>query len=133
MLMHVLLCVLLYAALTVARAPTVWGTGKRSDGSNPFDAIQPKISANLSNQFEWPVFFYVVCLLLLMRDAVNILQTSLAWLFVVGRFFHSGVQIWASSIRWRGLVFTLNFLAVLAMWMLFFIEVVLNVPLNAPQ
>lgn len=38
---HVALTAVLYALLTVARAPTVWGLGRRADGSNPwskFDA-----------------------------------------------------------------------------------------------
>lgn len=61
---HVALAALLYAALTLARAPKVWGIGRRADGSNPFAAIEPRLSANLSNQFEWPLFFHVACLLL---------------------------------------------------------------------
>jgi hypothetical protein len=40
----------------------------------------------------------------------------LAWLFVIGRVVHSGVQILSANIRLRGLVFTINFLAVLLMW-----------------
>ncbi|GAB4193554.1 MAG: hypothetical protein Tsb002_24130 [Wenzhouxiangellaceae bacterium] len=42
----------------------------------------------------------------------------LAWIFVVGRFLHSGVQILTTNIRLRGMVFTINFLAVLAMWVM---------------
>lgn len=50
---HVVLTALLYVLLTIARAPAVWGLGSRADGSNPWAAIEPRISANLSNQFEW--------------------------------------------------------------------------------
>lgn len=49
---HVGLTALLYVALTVARAPSVWGLGRRPDGSNPWAAVEPRVSANLSNQFE---------------------------------------------------------------------------------
>lgn len=52
MAVHVALAASLYATLTVARAPAIWGVGRRSDGSNPLAAIEPRISANLSNQFE---------------------------------------------------------------------------------
>ncbi|NKW90772.1 hypothetical protein HGG65_14235 [Alteromonadaceae bacterium A_SAG4] len=127
MFMHILLCALLYVFLTLARAPSVWGVGKNKDGSNPFGYIQPKISANLSNQFEWPLFFHVVCALLIaLGEPISNSQVSLAWVFVIGRVLHSLVQIFTDNIRLRGLVFTINFVAVLAMWLLLFIEQVLG-------
>jgi hypothetical protein len=113
---HVALAALLYAALTVARAPSVWGLGRRPDGSNPWAAVEPRISANLSNQFEWPVMFHVACLLLIGQHVVAILPLVLAWLFVAGRVLHTCVQIFTSNIRLRGVVFTINFGAVLGLW-----------------
>ncbi len=119
---HVLLCTVLYAFLTVARAPAVWGVGQRKDGSNPFSNIQPKISANLSNQFEWPLFFYIAIVLLIATgEPIDSVQIYLAWVFVVGRVLHSIVQIFTDNIRLRGMVFTINFAAVLAMWALILI------------
>jgi len=112
---HVALAVFLYVLLTVARAPSVWGFGRRRDGSNPWATFEPRISANLSNQFEWPVFFHVACLLL-MQHQTGRLAVVLAWTFVGGRVLHSAVQILTTNIRLRGLVFTVNFLAVLGLW-----------------
>jgi hypothetical protein len=75
------------------------------------------VSANLSNQFEWPVFFYIACLALMMKELdSNIVFISLAWIFILGRVIHSSVQILTDNVRLRGLVFTINFLAVLAIW-----------------
>ncbi|GMM67170.1 MAG: MAPEG family protein [Pseudomonadota bacterium] len=117
---HIFWCALLYALLTVARAPAVWGVGRKVDGSNPFQNIQTKISANLTNQFEWPVFFHVLCVMLyLEQSAVTSTMMLMAWAFVIGRVLHSLVQICSSNVRIRGLVFTINFLAVIAMWILF--------------
>lgn len=113
---HVTLAALLYVLLTVARAPKIWGIGQRADGSNPWATIEPRISANLSNQFEWPLFFYAACLLLIQVQADSALAVLLAWVFIGGRLIHSGVQIFTSNIRLRGLVFTINFLAVLGLW-----------------
>ena len=113
---HVALAALLYVWLTVARAPAIWGIGRNADGSNPFARIEPRISANLSNQFEWPLLFYVACLLLM--PVADPLVLALAWVFVGGRVLHSGVQILTGNVRLRGLVFTINFLAVLGLWML---------------
>ena len=109
---------MLYVALTVARAPKIWGVGKRSDGSNPFVDVEPRISANLSNQFEWPMFFFAACVLLMLLDRVSGAALVLAWVFVVGRVLHSCVQILTKNIRLRGIIFTINFLAVLGMWVL---------------
>ncbi|RQP24945.1 MAPEG family protein [Piscinibacter terrae] len=113
---HVGLTAFLYVLLTVARAPSVWGPGRRADGSNPWTDVEPRISANLSNQFEWPLFFHAACLLLIQQQAVTSLQLWLAWAFVAGRIAHSCVQVLTRNVRLRGAVFTVNFLAVLGLW-----------------
>lgn len=122
MAVHVGLAATLYVLLTVARAPSVWGLGHRADGTNPWASAERRISANLSNQFEWPLFFYVVCALLLQRPVVGDWQIGLAWLFVVGRLAHSAVHVFTTNVRLRGVVFTINFLAVLAMWVLLVLQ-----------
>ena len=113
---HVAQAAFLYVLLTVARAPKVWGIGKRPDGSNPWAAIEPRISANLSNQFEWPLFFYAACLLLIQGNSESVVALILAWVFVAGRLAHSSVHILTTNVRLRGLVFTINFLATLGLW-----------------
>jgi hypothetical protein len=114
---HVALAAFLYVLLTVARAPAVWGVGRRPDGSNPWAGAESRISANLSNQFEWPLFFHVACLILL-QFQIGSAAPTLAWIFVAGRVLHSAVQILTRDIRLRGIVFTMNFLAVLGLWAL---------------
>lgn len=111
---HVALAALLYALLTVARAPAIWGIGRRADGTNPWARHEPRTSANLSNQFEWPLFFHVACLLL--RGPVDGVSIALAWGFIAGRVLHSAVQILTTNVRLRGLVFMLNFVCVLGLW-----------------
>ena len=113
---HVVLTALLYVWLTVARAPAIWGLGGRHDGTNPWAGVERRVSANLSNQFEWPLFFYAACLLLVQRGAVDETQLWLAWIFVAGRVAHSAVQCLTTNVRLRGVVFTINFAAVLGMW-----------------
>ena len=118
MAMHVALATALYALLTAARAPSVWNIGEAPDGSNPWSQVERRISANLSNQFEWPLFFYAACLLLLQQGTVSSIQVLLAWVFVFGRIIHSIVHIFTQNVRVRGIVFTINFIAVIAMWVL---------------
>lgn len=118
---HVVLTAFLYVLLTIARAPTAWGIGRRTDGSNPWAEIESRISANLSNQFEWPVLFYAACLILLDSHAGR-LALVLAWIFIAGRVLHSVVQVVIGNIRLRGLVFTINFLAVLGLWAIILVD-----------
>lgn len=113
---HVALAAFLYALLTLARAPAVWSVGRRPDGSNPWARFEPRISANLSNQFEWPVVFHAGCVVLLIQHETGRLAITLAWVFVAGRLLHSYVQITTTDIRLRGVVFTVNFVAVLGIW-----------------
>ena len=124
---HVAFTALLYAGLTVARAPSVWGVGQRPDGSNPWATLEPRISANLSNQFEWPLFFHAACLLLIVQNSVGRADLLLAWVFVAGRLAHTIVQVFVANVRLRGAVFTVNFVAVLALWA----RVVWSGPLNS--
>jgi hypothetical protein len=115
---HVAWTALLYALLTIARAPTVWGIGRRVDGGNPWAKLEPRISANLRNQFEWPLLFYVACLLLIQSGNATRTAVVLAWIFIGGRLLHSAAHILTTNIRLRGLVFMVNFLAVLGLWAL---------------
>ncbi|MEL7542433.1 MAG: MAPEG family protein [Pseudomonadota bacterium] len=110
---HVGWTTLLYVALTLARAPRVWGQGA-AEGF--FARREAAIAANLSNQFEWPLFFHVVCGLAISAGTTTPGFALIAWLFLTGRALHSGVQILTDNVRLRGLIFTINFLAVLVLW-----------------
>lgn len=114
---HIAWTGVLYVVLTIVRAPSVWEIGIHKDGVNPWADIEPRISANLSNQFEWPLFFHMVCVILISNAALySRTYLWLAWVFVFGRILHSLVHILTSNVRLRGLVFTINFLAVICMW-----------------
>ena len=120
---HVGWTMFLYILLTLFRAPTAWNIGKNEDGTNPWSSLEVKVSANLSNQFEWPLFFYVACIIMLItQEPQGIIFLTCAWLFVLGRIIHSGVQILTNNIRLRGIVFTINFLAVIAMWVVILLQ-----------
>ena len=125
MFAHVLLCAFLYFLLTLARAPAVWHMGGSSGVILSLESRKALISANLSNQFEWPLFFYVACLVSQYAGvADNMAFISLAWIFVAGRVLHSVVQIALNNVRLRGVVFTINFVAVIAMWVLCAIQLI---------
>lgn len=116
MFLHVCWVVLLYVALTILRAPSAWSMDTSSGTIRKYAALEPRVSANLSNQFEWPLLFYACCILLVTSGTADSIQYLLAWTFFIGRVIHSLVHIFTTNIRLRGAIFTINFLAVFFMW-----------------
>jgi hypothetical protein len=118
MLAQVGLTFALYAWLTVARLQAV----RRREvefacfvlGREEPPGIA-RITRNLANQFELPVVFYAVCVLLVALDRVIGFDIAAAWVFVLGRLVHTAVQTLTDDVPLRGRVFMINFLAVTAL------------------
>jgi len=122
---HLGLVVLLYLWLSAER---LVNAGR---GSTPLDRLvtpggdqgrTARIAANLSNQFEAPVLFHLLVLTVWMTASVSPAYVVLAWIFVAGRLLHTGVQTLSANVLARGLVFSINFMALCAMWALFLAE-----------
>lgn len=116
-LAHVGWVVVLYAWLTMAR----WQAVRRGEvdySAFEFNREEPpavaRIRLNLANQFEWPVVFYALAVLLIALGKVTMFDVVAAWVFVVGRVIHSLVQCLTDNVPLRGNVFMINFLAVAA-------------------
>jgi hypothetical protein len=109
---------LLYAWLTAARLRAV----RRGDTTfSTFllgrEEPQPiaKITRNLANQFEAPVIFYAVCVLMIATRQVAWIDVVAAWTFVAGRLIHSAVQTMTDDVPLRGRVFMISFVALVAL------------------
>ena len=105
---------LLYVWLTVARAravkrgEVVFGDFARHE--EPHHVA--RITYNLANQFELPVIFYAVVVLLVATGNVTTIDVIAAWVFVAGRVIHTSVQTLTDNVRLRGQVFLINFAGV---------------------
>ncbi len=108
---------LLYVWLTIARAQAVkrgeveYGAFAR--GEEPHAVT--RITRNLSNQFELPVIFYTVVVLLAATNNVTTLDIIAAWAFVAGRIVHTLVQTLTDNVPLRGQVFLINFAAIVVL------------------
>ena len=117
-LLHFALVATLYVWLTAVRfaavrqGQAVYGDFVRAEGDPPAAA---RIARNLSNQFEAPLFAWFAAIFLLWRGEVGAFDVAAAWTFLTGRVIHTGVQTLTDNVRLRGLVFTINFLGVLAL------------------
>jgi len=70
-----------------------------------------RITRNLANQFELPVVFYTVVVLLVALRAVGTIDIVAAWAFFAGRIVHSLVQTLTNDVVLRGRVFLISFVA----------------------
>ncbi len=58
-------------------------------------------SKNLANQFQFPVLFYVVCLIFASINAVSQAVLIAAWLFVVTRIVHAYTHVTTNYVPLR--------------------------------
>ncbi len=60
-----------------------------------------KISNNFNNQFQLPVLFYILCILVLLRGQSDMTIVILAWTFVLFRLAHSFIHTGSNNVHWR--------------------------------
>ena len=118
MLAHIGWVSMLYVWLTVARQRAV-RSGQIESSCFVLGRDEPlevaRITRNLANQFELPLIFYALVVLLVALGQVTLFDVIAAWLFVAGRVAHTLVQTLTDNVPLRGQVFTINFLAVVAL------------------
>ena len=77
-----------------------------------------KVSNNIANQFEVPVLFYVLCLVLYSINAAGIVAIVLAWIFALSRFAHAYVHTGSNYVPMRLRLFLVGCLVLIAMLVL---------------
>jgi hypothetical protein len=109
---------MLYAWLTVARTRAV-KSGQIDYSCFVLGREEPlevaRITRNLANQFELPVIFYALVVLLVALGRVTWFDVIVAWVFVAGRVIHTLVQTLTDNVVLRGRVFVISFMAVVAL------------------
>ncbi len=75
-----------------------------------------KLQANLSNQFETPVYFFAAVLFGLQVEAVGWVFAALAWFYVATRLVHHVIHTGWNNILYRMTVFLAGLAAILVMW-----------------
>ena len=114
MLAHIGWVFLLYVWLTIARQRALkrgeveYGAFARHD--EPHHVA--RIAYNLANQFELPVIFYALVVLLVATNNVTMIDSIASWVFVAGRVVHTLVQTLTDNVPLRGQVFLINFVGV---------------------
>lgn len=78
----------------------------------------------VSNQFELPVLFFVVCLATHSAGLVDGPMLVAAWFFAILKAVHSTIHITSNKLKYRFRLFSASLFVVLAMWIWFAIRLV---------
>ncbi|MER8443082.1 MAPEG family protein [Mesorhizobium sp. M1066] len=121
-LAHVLLIYIVYCVLGRRRYGAV-RSGEAKPGQFKVRSTEPAssvtVAANLTNQFELPVLFYVLCLTLHLTNGVNYLTLALMWIFVASRYFHAWVHLTSNNLLLRSRSFFVSAVILLMGWIWF--------------
>ncbi len=74
-----------------------------------------KVSNNIANQFEVPMLFYILCVVLFSINAAGTVAIVLAWLFVASRYAHAWVHVGSNYVPVRMPLFMVGCLVLLSM------------------
>lgn len=76
-----------------------------------------------SNQFELPVLFYVLTILVVITRQGDLAFVLLAWVFVALRLLQAWVHVTSNRIRYRGLYFAASAVVLTIMWAMFMLRI----------
>ena len=77
---------------------------------------------NYRNLFEMPLLYFALVPLLLITRQADHLQVALAWVYVILRIVHSFIHIGPKVVTWRAGAFALSAFVLMAMWIIFFVD-----------
>lgn len=120
-LAQVALIYLVAALILVTRlADLAFGTGTAKFYENYAGVGGPPLVQRstrlLANQFEFPVLFFVLMGMMIAIGSTDPLMQLGAWVFVVGRWVHALVQLFANRLWLRTPVFMVSNLVLCTMW-----------------
>ncbi len=71
---------------------------------------------HFSNQFEMPVLFYTVAVLILALPVTSPLVPWLAWLWIISRLAHTGIHLTYNNVLHRATAFQIANIALAGLW-----------------
>ncbi|MFA6444542.1 MAG: MAPEG family protein, partial [Sterolibacterium sp.] len=90
-------------------------TARRALHDDAWPESVMKINNNIRNQFELPILFYVLTIVLWQLKETGALAQSLAWLFVASRCVHAYIHTGSNYVPARRKVFMFGCVVVMAM------------------
>ena len=97
-------------------------------GQSNWPSRVQQISNCYHNQFQLPVLFYVLTILVIMTRHADFVFVAMAWLFVLTRLLHAYIHTGSNFVRHRFNAFLLGAVILLAMWVIFAVRMLLGLP-----
>lgn len=97
-------------------------------GQPNWPAPVQQISNNYASQFQIPILFYLLTVLVIVTRHVDIVFIVMAWLFVATRLVHAYIHTSSNYVPRRFAAFATGSLVLLAMWLIFAVRLILVLP-----
>lgn len=118
-LAHVFLVIIMFVVLIIRKSAAVKrgevDLSKTALNNQAWTPEVIKVSNNIANQFETPVLFYILSIILALLDGFSVYTLGLAWAYVVLRYIHSYIHIGSNYVPYRMRVFALSIVILLLM------------------
>lgn len=119
LVLQIVLATETYLALALTRARALKAHAVDARASKLDDTVWPDriraINNNVKNQFEVPVMFYALVIILWQLGAAGPLAQTLAWLFVLSRIVHTLIHTGKNNVNLRFAAFAFGLLMVLGL------------------
>lgn len=123
-LVQILLTIIVFVRLGVVKSNAVKldqvDLEKRALHSDAWPDDVLKVSNNINNQFETPVLFYALAIMLWALDAVDVYALLFAWGFAITRIVHAYIHTGSNYVPARRGVFTVGCVFLLLLTLLGF-------------
>jgi hypothetical protein len=81
-----------------------------------------------ANQFDLPVLFYILTILVIITRHADLLFVLLAWIFVLMRVLQAVVHVTNNNVRMRGAYYGVGALILFIMWIIYIVRIILALP-----
>ncbi len=121
-LLQAFIVIVLYILLGVRKKKAAGAGQVNEERRGLYDDAWPeeviKVNNCIRNQFEVPVLFYVLVLMLWATGGISITAIVVAWLFAVSRVIHAWIHTGSNYVPLRRKVFTFGCLMVMVLLVL---------------
>ena len=94
---------------------------RNMDGKFPKYALSAR--DHFRNMFEIPILFYLLCILLIIKNEYDPIDIYLAWGFVLFRLIHSLIRIPNKNVLYRYSAFIVSLFFLIGGWISFIIKI----------
>jgi hypothetical protein len=94
-------------------------------GQSAWPAKPMQISNCYDSQFQIPLLFYVLVILVWMTKQADLIFVVMAWIFVLSRLAHAYIHTGSNHVPTRFRVFAVGMIVLLLMWIVFAVRILI--------